>query len=147
MACLLVDQPINSANNDNSIIANYDDDDYGGNKRNGGTNNNDKEKDQDKNNNSSNSNNNNNNNNSNDKKDDDYDGNHRRPPPIFDSNSTGINDSSTGILPVKKVGAKHSSYFAAIVLTFGLTVVTAIGLYRLLQQRSRLLGREHYIAI
>ena len=142
MACLLVDQPINSANNDNSIIANYDDDDYGGNKRNGDTNSNDKEKDQDKTNNSS-----NNNNNNNDKKDDDYDGSHRRPPPVFDSNTNGINDSSTGILSVKQVGAKHSSYFAAIVLSFGLTVVTVICLYRLLLQRSRLLGREHYIAI
>lgn len=145
MACLLVDQPTNSASNDNGIIANYDDDDdYGGNKRNGDTNNNDKENDQDNNNSSNNNGKNNNNNNG---KDDDYDGSHRRPPPVFDSNSTGINDSSTGTFPVKQVGAKHSSYFAAIALSFGLTVVTVIGMYRLLLQRSRLLGREHYIAI
>ena len=153
MTCLLVDQPTDSANNDNDK---KDDNDKNNNsendKNNNGDNNNDKD-DEDDNSNQRNSkldnqiNNNNKNSNNESNDDDDYDDNHIRPLPIVLFNSTVMNDSYTGINTLNAVGAKRSSYLAAVILTFGLTVVTVIGIYRLILQRARLQGREHYIAI
>ena len=131
MACTLFDPSTNSTNNNNNLIQSND--------NNGNIdNNNDEGDDKITNGNIDSS--------KNDKDDDDY----PRPPPVFYFNntvSTGVNDSNTGIFLLDQVGANHSSYLAAAILSFGLTVVTVIGIYRLLLQRARLQGREHYIAI
>jgi hypothetical protein len=145
MTCLLVDQPTDSANNDKN--------DNGDNNKNDGSDNNSNKDDEDDNSNQRNSqlnneiSNNNNTSNNDNNDDDDFENNHIRPFPIVPFNSTVMNDSYTGIIPLNAVGAERSSYLAAVILTFSLTVVTVIGIYRLLLQRARLQGREYYIAI
>lgn len=145
MTCLLVDQPTDSANNDN--------DSNGDNDKNNTSDNNSNKDDEDDNSNQRNSkidneiSSNNNNSNNDNNNDDDYDNHHIHPLRTVPFNSTAMNDSYTGIIPLNAVGAERSSYLAAVILTFGLTVVTVIGIYRLLLQRARLQGREHYIAI
>jgi hypothetical protein len=157
MTCLLVDQPTDSANNDNDNNGdnnkNNDNNSTSDNDENNNSDSNSNKDDEDDTSNQRNSQldneirNNNNNSDNDNKDDDDYDNNHIHPLPIVPFNSTVMNDSYTGIIPLNAVGAERSSYLAAVILTFGLTVVTVIGIYRLLLQRARLQGREHYIAI